>query len=190
MANFLSIFAVNIPLPHHHVMTPVLFFLGIVLIIFILFCLFACWVADPSLLLGEVGTGTRIYFSARKTWMTLVRPCSHLAFFQICQRLFYIIFLWSRAFLEKVTAAFLNASPSVFFCHTERWKKFNFQEESGRRQASFGQLPNHKRNIDTSLRRKLSTVKTRNNGRQITRESAGGAINSFNYRTCRDLQHV
>jgi hypothetical protein len=38
--------------------------------------------------------------------------------------------------------------------------------------------------------RKLSTVKTRNNGRKITRESAGGAINSFNYRTCRDLQHV
>uniref|UniRef100_A0A8C5FB97 Lamin B2 n=1 Tax=Gadus morhua TaxID=8049 RepID=A0A8C5FB97_GADMO len=32
---------------------------------------------------------------------------------------------------------------------------------------------------------KLSTVKTRNNGRQITRESAGGAINSFNYRTWR-----
>ena len=36
----------------------------------------------------------------------------------------------------KVTAVFLNASPSVFFYHTERWKKFNFQEESGRRQAS------------------------------------------------------
>uniref|UniRef100_A0A8C4ZDA1 Lamin B2 n=1 Tax=Gadus morhua TaxID=8049 RepID=A0A8C4ZDA1_GADMO len=57
---------------------------------------------------------------------------------------------------------------------------------SGRkRPTSFGQLPNHKRNIDTSSHRKLSTVKTRNNGRQITRESAGGAINSFNYRTWR-----
>ena len=70
----------------------------------------------------------------------------------------------------KVTAVFLNASPSVFFYHTERWKKFNFQEENGRRQASFWQLTNHKRNIDSSSGRKLSTVKTRNNGRQITRE--------------------
>jgi hypothetical protein len=64
-----------------------------------------------------------------------LRPRSHLAFFLICQRLFYIIFLWSRAFLEKVTAAFLNVSPSVFFLPYGGLKKVQL---SGRKRPTSG----------------------------------------------------
>ena len=44
----------------------------------------------------------------------------------------------------KSHGRFFKRLSQRFFCHTESWKKFNFQEESGQRQESFWQLTNHK----------------------------------------------
>ena len=61
---------------------------------------------------------------------------------------------------------------------------------SGRKRPTSGVLATDQSQAEYLHSERKLTVKTRNNGGQITRESAGGAVNSYNNGTCRDLRHV
>ena len=121
-------------------------------------------------------------------WATFnhVRACSHLAFFFNLPALVLHYIPMEQSVSGKSHERFIKRLSQRFFSAIRSVEKSStFRKKAADVRRLLGNWP-----ITSGTWTQLSTVKTRNNDGQITRESAVGAIDSFNYRTCRDLQHV